>query len=118
VPLAIEEVRFLGDVVRDELIAALLDLGLEDDIPLWEAGMDGEVLAAVSGDDPFASIGEALRLLVADDRVRVSEGHWRDEPVRVSLDRAMELVVDARWYQYPPEDHRVYYVNVLNLVDP
>ena len=108
----------MEDATSGELQAALLALGLEDLIPLWEAATAWEVRAAAPATDLVAAIGQALRTLLVGTRIRVYEGYWDAEPTPVPTDRAMELVTDRRWYAYPPEDDRVYFVNVENLPEP
>ena len=67
---------------------------------------------------PCRSHRRALRDLVLDGQVQVYEGQWDAEPMLVSTDPAVDLVGDPRWYAYPPDDHRVYFVNVENLRAP
>jgi hypothetical protein len=102
--------------VTDPLSEALLSLGREDLIPLWEAAGSPEVQVVVPAlADPAAAIGQALRDLVLNGQVQVFEGRWDAEPRSVPNSDAVRLVGDPRWYAYPPDDHRVYYANVENL---
>lgn len=65
--------------------------------------------------DVADAISRTLRNLVLDGRVQVYEGHWGAEPKLVLISSAADLVGDPRWYAYPPDDHRVYFVTVENL---
>jgi hypothetical protein len=108
----------VNDEAADALSEALLTLGLEDLIPLWEAAGSPEVRAVAPSVDPVGAIGRTLRNLVLDGQVQVYEGQWDAEPMMVATDVAVDLVVDTHWCAYPPDDHRVYFVNVENLRAP
>lgn len=112
-----------GRDVSDALRQAVLDLGLEDHIPLWEVASDCEAAGLLPrGRDGVETLAALLLELATEDKVRILTGHWDDpEPRYVSVDEAAGLLTDARYYSSDEEmAHdltRVYYVNVDNIVD-
>lgn len=102
----------------DPLQHALLELGLEDLIPLPEAFGDPEVRAAAGGEPTAEELGTALADLARTGRISVWVGHWADEPRRVETDEAEQLLNDPRRYSFEHEAiglDRVYYANIENV---
>ncbi|WP_247046623.1 hypothetical protein [Arthrobacter rhizosphaerae] len=94
---------------------ALLDLGLEDDIPLPEAATDPEVLSEGAS---VEDISTALIELLREGRIQISAGHWSQEPEFVDPGTAEELLRDHEQYTFKSTADlrlRVYYVNVDNV---
>lgn len=96
---------------------ALLDLGLEDLIPLPEIPAAEEirgVLERGEGEDLAAALIELLR----ERRIQIWSGHWSQDPEVVDPVTAEKLLSVAEQYESnSPADRRlrVYYVNVDNL---
>lgn len=89
----------------DALRRAILDLGLEDAIPLWEVADDcrsaGLVPLGIGG---VERLGEALSALVRGNQIRILSGRWDEaEPRYVDLDEAETLLADARRYDSSEE---------------
>jgi hypothetical protein len=109
----------LCNVVNESmsLRRALLDLGLEDLIPLPEIAADEEIRRdRESGavDDLRATLSELLR----EGRIQVWSGHWSQEPEVVDPATAERLLgVDEQYEFNSPADRRlrVYYANVDNI---
>ena len=107
----------------DGLRREILELGLEDDIPLWE--LAGDCRAAGLIDDGPAGVdalARALAELARKGEIRVLVGAWNDpEPRHVEPDEAERLLVDRRRYSSAEEIahglERVYYVNPDNVVE-
>jgi hypothetical protein len=100
----------------------LIDLGMEDLIPLWEAATSHEAkdaLAHIGGADFTARVSSALIDLLRLGRIEVWQGHWDLEPEPVPSAGADALLADHRYYDAGEEElhglDRVYYVNVENL---
>jgi len=96
---------------------ALLELGLEDLIPLPEALSEAGVYSEDTGDQLVTVVGHALVDLLRNDLIQVFSGHWSVEPVLVSREAAEAMLLDQRRYSYDAEvdgTERVYYVNVDN----
>jgi hypothetical protein len=96
---------------------ALLDLGLEDVIPLPEVPAAEEV-RAVSKRGTLEDLGTALVALLREGRIQVWSGHWSEDPTPVDPDTAEELLKVAEQYEFnSPADRRlrVYYSNVDNV---
>lgn len=94
---------------------ALLDLGLEDEIPLPEASTDPEVLSEGAS---VEDISTALIGLLREGRIQIWAGHWSQESELVDPATAEELLRDHEQYTFNnPADLRlrVYYINVDNL---
>lgn len=107
----------------DALRQAILDLGLEDDIPLWQ--IKDTCRAAdliVDGTAGIELLASALLDLARKDQIRILVGRWNDsEPRYVDVDEAERLLADTRRYTSAEEIahdlERVYYVNVDNIVE-
>jgi hypothetical protein len=97
---------------------ALLELGLEDLIPLSEIQATPEVRDLGQDYQHLRKISAALVDLLRTGRIQVWAGHWPDEPSLVSGDEAEALVGDERRYSFDGEAdglERVYFTNVENL---
>jgi hypothetical protein len=98
-----------------DLRQALLDLGLEDLIPLPEILTEEEIRnegAAVE------DISTALIRLLREGRIQIWSGHWSQDPEVVDPATAEELLrVDEQYTFNSPADQRlrVYYANVDNI---
>jgi hypothetical protein len=110
-------------VTDDALRRAILDLGLEDDIPLWEI-TDTCRAAGVIADGPrgVEAMAETLSHLASRDEIRILVGRWDDpEPRYAEGDEVETLLADARRYSSAEEIahdlERVYYVNVENIAE-
>jgi hypothetical protein len=99
----------------------VLDLGLEDDIPLWEVAetcrRDRLVAEGSSG---IQELGDLLLSLAREGKIRILAGRWDDPSPRVlDADEAAPLLADGRRYVAAEEIavglDRVYYVNVDNI---
>lgn len=97
----------------------LLELGLEDWIPLPQIEEMPEVRRVVEEGRAFEQVSTALVELLSLGRIQVWSGYWQDEPTRVDPGRATKLLRDRRRYSYDEEAahdlERVYYVNVENV---
>jgi hypothetical protein len=98
---------------------ALLELGLEDLIPMWEAVTTPEVVDAADASRIQADVAEALATLGKARLVSFYLGHWNADPDRIPVEDALALLSDPRWFSSDaePDDMRLYYVNVKNLPD-
>lgn len=97
---------------------AILEVGLEDVIPLPELLGTPEVRAAVVGEPTVEEVGDALVDLLRLGRVSVWCGHWPEEPRRTSGKEAEGLLLDSRRYTFDGETEgieRVYFVNAENI---
>ena len=104
----------------NEVKQAVLELGLEDWIPLPEAVTAVEVRAALRGDrEAWPAVSEALKDLLREHRVQLFRGRWdEDDPRALSDAEALEVLGEERWYTFhpeDPEDERIYFVNVKNV---
>ena len=100
---------------------ALLELGLEDLIPLPEILDTPEVRRVTTSDQAVQAVSRALVDLLRTGRIQVWSGHWDDDPMPVDVGVAEALVLDARRYSFSAEEsglERVYIVNVENLRAP
>ncbi|WP_236789387.1 hypothetical protein [Amycolatopsis sp. GM8] len=100
------------------LHGALLELGLEDLIPLPEALGDQDVRASVGGQPTINQIAAALVELLHLGRVSVWAGRWPAEPHRVSSADAERLLSDPGCYSFSNEAkglERIYFANVENI---
>lgn len=100
-----------------DLRKALLDLGLEDLIPLWELPTSGEV-RAVLGPVRVDELAAALVELLREQRIQVWVGPWPKDPEVVDFATAERLLKDEQQYEpNSPADRRarVYYANVDNI---
>jgi hypothetical protein len=97
----------------------LLDLGLEDWIPLPETSEAPEVRESIDGTASVDVVSKALVELLRLGLIQVWKGRWSDEPRPVGLQEAEELLRDSRRYSFDAEAaaglDRVYYVNVENV---
>jgi hypothetical protein len=103
---------------NDTVRSILLDLGLEDLIPLPEAVATPELRAAAGERDLIDTIARALGELVREDRIRLFRGIWNAEPQPVPIAEGVELLQNAVWYRFridDPHEERLYFVNVDNL---
>ncbi|MBT0995416.1 hypothetical protein KIN34_14090 [Cellulomonas sp. DKR-3] len=97
---------------------ALLELGLEDWIPLPEILDTPEVRPLVEGEAAIHRVSSALVDLLAQDLIQVWFGKWSDEPSPAPRTLAEELLLDERRYSVSAEDadlDRAYFVNVANF---
>jgi hypothetical protein len=110
-------------VKDDALRQAILDLGLEADIPLWEVTSDCRKADLIAdGIVGVEALAETLLDLARQDKIRILVGRWDDPAPRyVDLDEATALLADSRRYSSEEEIandlERVYYVNVDNIVE-
>jgi len=110
-------------VTDDALRRAILDLGLEDDIPLWEITSTCRARNLIAADPAgVETLAGALLELARKDEIRILVGRWDDpEPRNVGVDEAETLLADARRYASADEIanglERVYYVNVENIAE-
>jgi hypothetical protein len=105
---------------ESQVRSALLDLGLEDWIPLPEAVSEPEVLEAVGAHSPVAAIAAALTELLREDRIRLYRGRWDAELQPVATEEGLKLLTDEKWYRFrldEPNEERLYFVNVDNIRD-
>ncbi|PKW27311.1 hypothetical protein [Phycicoccus duodecadis] len=107
----------------DALRREILELGLEDDIPLWEIAdacrTDGLIAAGSPGVDVLAA---SLVALARTGEIRIRVGRWDDPDTRdADIEEAEPLLNDPRRYSSAEEIanglERVYYVNVDNIVE-
>ena len=109
-----------------EMRQVVLDLGMEDLIPLWDVAGECEV----AGPHALADEGDRrarLEVLIAtlvdlfqSHHIRVFVAPWQvDDPPEAVGDEAVALLRDRRRYFVNREEaeglERVYYVNVENL---
>jgi hypothetical protein len=102
----------------EKLSNALLDLGMEDWIPLPEATSDPEVLDSVGRNELVATMAAALIDLVESGKLRIYKGRWDEDPSPVLTQEAVELLKDPRWYKFhieDPAEERIFFVNVDNI---
>jgi hypothetical protein len=108
-----------GQVVdMASLESEILDLGLEDDIPLAELRSVPEVRAAAGTERPDDEIRDVLRKLLREGRIFVLAGQWNEEPNVVTRSAALTLIDDPAsydWHHDNPGKRRVYYVNRDNM---
>jgi len=98
-----------------EVRQAVLDLGLEDVIPLPEIA---DEVRSIRPDVAVEALRTALLALLKEGRIQVWSGRWPDEPQAVDPAMAEELLRDDERYEFnSPADQRlrVYYINVDNL---
>ena len=99
------------------LRGALLDLGLEDLIPLWEVATADEV-RRVLDTGKVQEIAAALTELLREGRIQVWSGSWPEDPNVVDAATAEKLLKVAQHYEpNSPADRRarVYFANVDNI---
>lgn len=113
----------LQAVTDDALRTAILDLGMEDAIPLWEVTDDCRRMALIDeGTAGVHTLAGALLDLARQNKIRVLVGWWDDpEPRHVGIGDAETLLADFRRYSSAEEIandlQRVYYVNVDNILE-
>jgi hypothetical protein len=100
--------------VRQEL----LDLGLEDSIPLPEAVATARSLGC---EHPEHDVREAVTELTRQGHFRWWRGPWarEDEHIEVPAHELELLLQDLRWYRFrleEPDEERLYFVNVENIL--
>lgn len=99
----------------------LLELGLEDWIPLAQIRGMSEVRDVMDDERAFEELSPALLDLLERGLIQVWSGYWDDEPEKVEPTRARRLLMDERNYSYDEEAAhgrpRVYFVNVDNVVE-
>ena len=97
---------------------ALLELGLEDLIPLPEIRETPEVHDLGQEYQDLRKISTVLVDLLRTGRIQVWAGQWPNEPAPVRLEEAEALLRDERRYSFDAEAdglERVYFSNVENL---
>lgn len=97
---------------------ALLELGLEDWIPLPEVFGDPEVRPLLRENLEVHAVSRALVGLLTLGRIQLWMGKWSEQPRPVPPDAAEALLLDERRYSFDAEDEgleRVYFVNVENF---
>lgn len=98
---------------------ALLELGLEDLIPLPEILATPEVHELGEEYRHIEKVSAALIGLLREMRIQVWEGFWYEEPKHISDELAETVLGDMRRYSFDAEAadglKRVYYVNVNNI---
>jgi hypothetical protein len=101
------------------LHTALLDLGLEDWIPLPEAVEAVRFEGLVGADGSVSKISHALVDLHREELIQVWSGPWdAEQPSPVSPDVAESMLLDHSRYSFASESEgleRVFYVNVENF---
>jgi hypothetical protein len=98
--------------------SVLLDLGLEDLIPLPEAAAAPELRAVVKERDLVEVMSGALGELVREDAIRLFRGAWNAKPQPVPAEEGVALLHNSEWYRFrtdDPDEERLYFVNVDNL---
>jgi hypothetical protein len=96
---------------------ALLELGLEDLIPLPEVPT-AEEIRQVLAREPVEDLATTLITLLREGRIQVWSGHWSQDPEVVDAETAERLLSVQEQYEFnSPADQRlrVYYVNVENV---
>jgi hypothetical protein len=104
----------------DRLRSALLDLGMEDWIPIPEALTTPEVRGAIGDKDATTVVSGALAALVETGQVRLYRGAWNTEPSPLTTTEALSLLNDPYWLRFhtdDPQEERLYFVNVANIRD-
>jgi hypothetical protein len=98
---------------------ALLELGLEDLIPLPEILATPEVRELGEEYRRTENVSAALIDLLREMRIQVWDGFWYEDPKRISDELAEVVLGDIRRYSFDTESadglKRVYYVNVNNI---
>jgi hypothetical protein len=95
----------------------LLELGLEDWIPVPEAVEDVEAAGSL---DPVGDVHEALRGLAADGLIRFWCGPWtrEEEHIEVPAHEVSAVLEEPHWYSFhidDPAEQRLYFVNIDNV---
>jgi hypothetical protein len=85
-------------VAGDALDRAILDLGMEDDIPLWEIADDCRAAALIAaGPTGLEALAGALLKLARRGEIRILVGRW-DDPTP----RSADLDESSRAFSGPP----------------
>lgn len=82
---------------------ALLDLGLEDLIPLPEIRATPELRDLAEDYQHFEKVSAALIDLLRAGRIQVWSGYWAAEPTLVNGDTAGTILRDERRYSFDAE---------------
>jgi hypothetical protein len=100
-----------------DLRTAVLELGLEDRIPVPEIMSMAE--KRVGQGDAVAQLRLILGELLMEGKLRAYRGHWQDDdPDEITSEAASALLDDPRWYRFRTEDpgeERMYVVNTENV---
>lgn len=93
------------DVSDDALRREILDLGLEDDIPLWEVADQCRGTGVIApGTIGLDVLGEALINLARKGEIRIRVGPWDDpKPKGLDVEEAEPLLLDRRRYSSAEE---------------
>jgi len=105
----------MTDPIR--LRQALLDLGLEDLIPLPEIATTDEI-REILDPDTVDELATALIDLLHEGRIQVWSGHWSKDPEVVDPDTAEKLLGVEEQYEFNSSADRrlrAYYANVENV---
>lgn len=96
-----------------DLRTAVLELGLEDRIPLPEARRVAD--RRVGEKNAVDQLRIILTDLTKEGHIRLMRGHWEaDRPEFIPDEDGIELLKDLRWYDFhmsDPGEERLYYVN-------
>lgn len=109
------------DVSDDVVRQKILDLGLEDDIPLWELADTCRAADMIAdGTVGVEALAGALMDLARKGEIKILVGPWDDaEPRYADLEEAEQALMDMRQFSVAEETahdlQRLYYVNVDNL---
>lgn len=96
----------------------ILELGLEDWIPLPEVRATAEKRGLLPPEESARELSVAMVALLKEGRIQVWSGPWPDEPKPVPALLAETILLDDRRYSFESEADgmdRVYYVNVDNI---
>jgi hypothetical protein len=97
---------------------ALLELGLEDWIPLPEIFRTPEVRDLIDKDQATEMVSRALVDLLKLGLIQIWAGQWSDEPRPIGPEMAEPMLLDERRYSFDSEAgglERVFFVNVDNF---
>ncbi|MDX6199527.1 MAG: hypothetical protein QOJ79_2678 [Actinomycetota bacterium] len=102
----------------DAVRTALLEMGLEDWIPVPEAV---QTIRGCGSSEPAQEVREALTALGREGCVRFWRGVWNGEAehVEVPAADAERLLTDERWFRFrldEEDEERLYFVNVANVL--
>lgn len=100
--------------------AELLELGLEDWIPIPEALANPEIRAAANGADVTAAVRRALVDLAESGEVVLYRGKWDADPDAVPREEGIALLADPVWFSFhtaDPDEQRLYFVNAENIAE-
>ncbi len=100
-----------------------LDLGLEDDIPLFQVAQSSlKARPDTSLEEVISELSDVLVRLFQEGRIAVYEGPWQsNDPPQKYGSEVVELLADLRRYRFENEEafglDRVYYINVDNIAE-